>query len=220
MRLTGRYAGCFRSVMLASLRPLLRAALSAVIACALPSAAAAQPAPAAPPVAPPPAPTFDPPPVVPPMTGLAPPPVSPPSSPRPAPPPLVAKPDYTYLPDYPNYGPAQPVVARRMYSPKLVMWGVVATSGGLLVLIAGSGLAASAVGAVDVYCEGPVLCGALDDKPKRTVGAIMMVVGGAATAVGIPLWIRGAQSVPDEKRGAFTPSLGLGPGKATLSVEF
>jgi hypothetical protein len=183
-------------------------ALCAALACSLPALAWAQ-EPGA----------VDPPPVVPPLTGLTPP---PPSAPAPPAPPVVARPDYTYVPDYPNYGPPKPVVPRRMHSPRMLMWGIIATAGGLTTLIVGAGITASAVRSIDVYCEGPVLCGALDDKPRRVAGSVVMIVGGAATAVGIPLWIRGAQSVPDTspKKTGLRPSLGVGPGRASLAVDF
>ena len=96
---------------------------------------------------------------------------------------------------------------------------------GVASVIAGSVLLVTATDRIDIYCEGPVLCAHKDDASRKSAGAAFMIVGGALSLGGVPLWILGAKSVlvkpkddsqpAEEKKAA---SVELRAGLTSLSV--
>jgi hypothetical protein len=77
--------------------------------------------------------------------------------------------------------------------------GILMTTGGVLSLIVGSVVTATAKDRIDVYCDGPQLCAHLDDPARKTAGIAMMIGGGIIATVGIPLWIICGRKVPLRK---------------------
>ena len=101
----------------------------------------------------------------------------------------------------------------------MMYWGIVMTTGGLLVTIAGSVITASSIDAVDIYCDGPAVCLHRDDTVRKGVGSTMLVGGALVGAVGFPLWLYGGRMVP-AKSGALTPEVRVGAGSARVSFAF
>lgn len=114
----------------------------------------------------------------------------------------------------------------------MMVSGIVLTSAGVLGLLVGSAVVASAQNKVDVYCDGgfgtAYVCGQRDDDEQMAVGYGLMIGGAVAGAVGIPLWVIGAKKVPatdepakePEKQSAMVPIVTVGPTSATLRWSF
>jgi hypothetical protein len=84
-------------------------------------------------------------------------------------------------------------------SVPLMVTGILLTSVGAIGLVAGGALYASASDRIDVYCDDGSFvyqCQTRDDEDRQVGGAVLMIAGGAALAVGIPLLIVGARKVP------------------------
>jgi hypothetical protein len=176
------------------------------------SSVAAPPAPPAP-VAPPPGAAVAPP-LQPPPTASAPPqpPQYPPGYGYPGYPPPYTYPGYGY--PYPygyyaqqDYGPPPPPT--RHASSEMMAAGITMTAGGLVALFAGSIFLAASKDKIDIYCDGPLLCGHKDQPTMKGAGITMMIGGGVVAVVGIPLWIVGARRVPlkdaDKEKGESKP---------------
>jgi hypothetical protein len=129
----------------------------------------------------------------------------------------------------PYYGYGTPYVPppREPFSRGAMTAGAAMTIGGLSALVAGSIVTTVAHGRVDVYCDGPALCAQVDDPKLAQPGLALMIVGGVAAAVGIPLWFYGGRLVPVRKSDAAPPPgaqaapvLRVGVGGASLSLRF
>jgi hypothetical protein len=120
---------------------------------------------------------------------------------------------------------------KRKSMPMMVS-GIVLTSAGVLGVLIGSAVVASAQNAVDVYCDGgfsgAYVCDQRDDEEQMAVGYGVMIGGAVAAAVGIPLWVIGAKKVPaaddpdkkQDKPSAMVPIVMVGPTSATLRWSF
>jgi hypothetical protein len=125
------------------------------------------------------------------------------------------------LPDYPNFGTADPGVPKARANPTMMYFGIAMTTGGLLLTIAGSIITASSIDAVDIYCDGPAVCLHRDDTVKKGIGTTMLVGGAAIGAIGFPLWLFGGRMVPVKpKVGSVTPDVRVGAGSARVSFAF
>jgi hypothetical protein len=194
-------------------RPALALASTALLAClalgregrADPprlTAQAAPPPPAAqpvqPPAAQPPPPGYGAPPpgygAPPPGYGAAPPGYGPP------PPGYAPPPGYYYQPP-PGYyagAPLPPPVPKERNSPGMMVTGIVLTGVGVIALLSGAIVYTSAntqqtydsLGCASGYCSYD------DHDDEKTAGIAVMIAGGAAVAVGIPLLVIGARKVP------------------------
>jgi hypothetical protein len=155
-----------------------------------------------------------------------PPPGYPPPPPRyaPAPP---GYPEYTtpppgaqyYYPPPPLIGPP-PRMERR--SKGMMIGGIVLTGVGALSFLTGLTVYALGSAGTDDCTSGSYYsCDWKSDSGTQTTGAIMMVLGGAAVAVGIPLTVVGARKVPvDPAAESKAPTLQLGAGRASLRFAF
>ena len=147
---------------------------------------------------------------------------------------------WAYYPQY-GYGYDNPYLApppppREPYNRTYMIAGITMTVAGVLGLIVGAVVVASAKERIDVYCDGPFLCARIDDNVRKGVGIGTMIVGGVAATVGIPLWIVGGRRVPVRKKdgapngttpsappaaGArLLPELRVGPTSASLAFQF
>jgi hypothetical protein len=153
-------------------------------------------------------------------------------------------PGYTAPPGYPpGYSPFAPPPSsyvdlsalpppppRQRYNAPMMAMGIVMVGGGLLSVITGSVLVSESTDRIDIYCDTPSSpCAHKDDASRRTGGALMMAIGAAAGAAGIPLWIIGAKMVPaprDEKGSAppkaaqAWPEVRVGAGGVSLVGRF
>lgn len=120
-------------------------------------------------------------------------------------------------------------VPREPYNTKMMYAGIFGTVGGVSLLLIGSIVLASSRDRIDVYCDGPRLCGHLDDLVMKNVGLVTMITGGLAGAAGVPLWILGSRKVvvrkKDEKgpaapRASAQPELRITGAGASLRWEF
>lgn len=121
---------------------------------------------------------------------------------------------------------------KRKSMPMMVS-GIVLTSAGVLGVLIGSAVLASAQNKVDVYCEGgfgtgAYVCDQRDDEEQMTAGYGVMIGGAVAAAVGIPLWVIGGKKIPatdepakeQDKQTAMVPVVTVGPTSATLRWSF
>jgi hypothetical protein len=204
-------------------RALGTAVALAVVTGTLTATAQPEPQPTAPP---PTSPATEPPgpPAAPPWvgpSGAAVPPSLPPALPvapaKPAPAPAVV------LPEYPNFGTADPGVPKARANATMMYWGIGMTTGGLLVTIAGSIITASSIDVVDIYCDGPAVCLHRDDTVKKGIGSTMLVGGAIVGAIGFPLWLFGGRMVrvkPGARAASLTPDVRVGPASASASFAF
>jgi hypothetical protein len=212
-------------------RTVLGVSLGVALVLAAGAAAAQQPPPPAGAVAPPqpqmqpqPPPGYGPPP-----PGYAPPPpgYGPPPGYYGQPPPGYAPPPgYYYYPP----APPPPPDTRQRYSVPMMVSGIVGASAGVILLLAGAAVF-SAADRTECICSGGDFCNCNDNSDKKTTGVVLMVSGGVAAAIGIPLIIVGARKVgpkpggdqkkpeePEEAKRA--PVLMVGARSASLRWRF
>jgi hypothetical protein len=120
-------------------------------------------------------------------------------------------------------------VPRENYNTKMMIGGIFSTFGGVAMILVGSIVLASSRDRIDVYCDGPRLCGHLDDLPMKNVGLGMMITGVIAGGAGVPLWIIGSKKVVAQRkdnpaapppRASLAPELRITGTGAALRVAF
>jgi hypothetical protein len=97
--------------------------------------------------------------------------------------------------DYPRVVTGPPGVKKRNVSTSAIVSGVLLTSAGVIGMVAGATAIALSKNAVQIFCDGPELCGHKDHDTRKTAGVLLMIGGVAASAAGIPLWAYGARQV-------------------------
>ncbi|MDC0742458.1 hypothetical protein [Polyangium mundeleinium] len=158
------------------------------------------------------------------------------------PPPGYGPPQQGYPYGYPYYGPyySEPQPAPPRYERKstpMMVGGILATTAGIVGVLAGSAIASTAVSQIPIYCEsqfGPTICETRSDETQQAVGYGILITGVVALGVGVPLWVIGSKRVP-VKSDETTPSapsttppaapqtslrLLVGPTSAGLRVTF
>lgn len=91
-------------------------------------------------------------------------------------------------------------VPREPYDKRMMYGGIGATVGGVAFILVGAVVLASSRDRIDVYCDGPRLCGHLDDLPMKNFGLVTMITGAIAGTAGVPLWIIGSRKVMVQKK--------------------
>lgn len=120
--------------------------------------------------------------------------------------------------------PFPPLPPRRRYHTGLFAGGVTAVVAGMTSVLVGAYLVSSAADRIEIYCDMPSIpCAHKDDGPRLTGGAIMMALGAALAAAGLPMWFVGSRFVTvsgEEKKPALRPQLSVGAGSASLGLRF
>ncbi|MDI1481741.1 hypothetical protein, partial [Polyangium sp. y55x31] len=139
---------------------------------------------------------------------------------------------------YPYYGPyyGEPQPPPPRYERKnttMMVGGILATTAGIVGVLAGSAIASTAANQIPIYCDsqfGPTICETRTDETQLAVGYGILITGVVALGVGVPLWVIGSKRVPvksDETTPTTTPAapqtslrLLVGPTSAGLHVTF
>ncbi|MDI3283763.1 hypothetical protein, partial [Polyangium sp. 15x6] len=155
------------------------------------------------------------------------------------PPPGYGPPPQGYPYGYPYYGPyyGEPQPPQPRYERKstpMMIGGILATTAGIVGVLAGSAIASTAANQIPIYCDsdfGPTICETRADETQQAVGYAILITGVVALGVGVPLWVIGSKRVP-VKSDETTPStttpaapqtslrLLVGPTSAGLRVTF
>ncbi|TKD02270.1 hypothetical protein E8A74_29295 [Polyangium fumosum] len=81
----------------------------------------------------------------------------------------------------------------------MMVGGILATTAGIVGVLAGSAIASTAVSQIPIYCEsqfGPTICETRSDETQQAVGYGILITGVVALGVGVPLWVIGSKRVP------------------------
>jgi hypothetical protein len=143
---------------------------------------------------------------------------------------VAQPPGYAPPPGYYYYPPPPPPPpdTRQRYSVAMMVTGIVAASAGVVLLLAGGTVLAEAD---NQQCICDPICRCDDNSDQKTTGVVLLVSGGVAAAVGIPLIIVGARKVGDKPGGdrkkpeepeeaTLAPTLMVGARAASLRWRF
>ena len=133
--------------------------------------------------------------------------------------PSAAPPSYPPAPAAPW---AAPLAGTQRRSSGAMIGGILLTSLGAVGMASGSAIYAEAAGGCSTNFDngfGETIC---SDSEGKLVGMTVLLTSAVVAAVGVPLWIYGAEkiAVPSSEQPIREVSVRVGPTSATLHVSF